>query len=65
MRESPRIRRLRADLKSVAKLKAESSILDFVAQGDPPESYLIRFHGKGFWRPDGSNDIIISANVTR
>lgn len=59
MRESPRIRRLRTDLKSLASLKAESSILDFVGQGDPPESYLIRFHGKGFWRPAESQNIFI------
>ena len=59
MRESPRIRRLRTDLKAIVHLKTNSSILDFIAEGDPPESYLFRFHGKGFWRPEGASDVLI------
>ncbi len=58
-RESPRMRRLRSDFKAIQKLKSESSIVDFVADGTPPESYLIRFFGKGFWRPDGTNDVLM------
>lgn len=59
MRESPRIRRLRNDLKAIEQLRADSSILDFVAHGPLPESYLIRFYGKGLWRPDDSLDVVV------
>lgn len=48
MRESPRIRRLRTDLKALEALKADSTILEFEARGNPPEEYLVRFCGKGF-----------------
>ena len=50
MRESPRIRRLRTDLKALEALKADSSILDFKAYGDPPDSYVVRFKGRGVSR---------------
>jgi ubiquitin-protein ligase len=54
MRESPRLRRLRNDLKSLQQLKADSSIFDFrIVAGDPPESYTLFFHGNGIWRPEG------------
>ena len=53
MRESPRLRRLRSDLRAILELKAESTILDFECRGNPPEWYLLRFHGLGLWRPDG------------
>ena len=59
MRDSPRIRRLRTDRRALEQLRSESSILDFVCHGDPAESYLIRFYGKGLWRPDGSPDILM------
>jgi ubiquitin-protein ligase len=59
MRESPRIRRLRTDLKSLEQLRAESAIFDFVPHGDPPEMYLLRFRGRGFWRPQGSAQPVI------
>ncbi|MBW3597934.1 MAG: ubiquitin-conjugating enzyme E2 [Planctomycetes bacterium] len=39
------------------KLHAESTILDFTPLGEPAEAYLIRFHGKGAYRPSGSNRI--------
>lgn len=56
MRESPRLRRLRNDLKSLQQLKADSSIFDFrIVAGDPPESYTLFFHGNGIWRPDGGD----------
>ena len=45
--DSPRNRRLQADLEAMNKLKAESSIIEFTAQGDPVERYIITFHGKG------------------
>lgn len=62
MRLSPRIRRLRSDLKAMEKLRDESSILDFsipsAMHGGPPEVYVVRFHGKGLWKPDESNEIV-------
>ena len=58
-RQSPRFRRLRTDNKALLNLKAESSILDFVAHGNPPDHYLITFRGRGFYRPDGTNRVAI------
>lgn len=59
MRESPRIRRLRTDLKALEALKADSTIIKFDAYGDPPHEYLVRFHGKGLVRePDESRVMI-------
>lgn len=52
MAESPRIRRLRADRKSLEQLKAESSVFDFVARGEMPDTYTLLFRGAGVWRPD-------------
>ena len=54
-RESPRIRRLRTDLKAMESLRADSTILDFEAHGTPPESYIVRFRGRGLSPPDGSD----------
>ncbi len=50
MRESPRIRRLRTDLKVLEAMKADSSILDFKPYGNPPDSYVVRFRGRGVTR---------------
>ncbi len=58
-RESPRTRRLRTDRNALEKLHAESTILDFTPLGDPAEAYLVRFHGKGIWRPAGSGRLTI------
>ncbi|MCA9153302.1 MAG: hypothetical protein KDA38_00880 [Planctomycetales bacterium] len=59
MRESPRTRRLRTDLKALESLKADSSILDFSVPGPmfggPPEVYLIRFNGRGLQRHHGAD----------
>jgi ubiquitin-protein ligase len=57
-RESPRTRRLRTDRSALEKLHAESSILDFTPLGDPAEAYMVRFHGKGLWRPAGNTRIL-------
>jgi ubiquitin-protein ligase len=63
MRESPRLRRLRTDLKALEKLREESSIVDFAVNKTrldaPPESYTITFRGKGLWRADMSSDVLI------
>ena len=62
-RESPRIRRLRNDLRALETLRSESTVVDFVAPGNLygglPESYIIRFYGKGLWRPEGSTDVLL------
>jgi ubiquitin-protein ligase len=50
MRDSPRTRRLRSDLSALQRLKADSTVLDFEASGDPPEAYVVRFHGRGLWK---------------
>lgn len=50
--ESPRSRRLKHDLEGMKRLKAESTIFDFTATGDPPEKYLVTFKGKSFAGPD-------------
>lgn len=52
MADSPRIRRLRADRKALETLKAESSVFDFVARGELPDTYTLVFHGRGVWRAD-------------
>jgi hypothetical protein len=61
VRESPRIRRLRSDLRAIERLKDESSILDFStnrpAGGGPPDYYVFRFDGRGFFRPEGSREV--------
>ena len=59
MRDSPRIRRLRTDLRALEQLKADSTILDFDASGDPPESYTIRFHGRGLCKPDAGAVLVV------
>lgn len=50
MRDSPRIRRLRNDLPALERLRAQSTIFDFQATGDPPHLYRILFKGKSLWR---------------
>jgi hypothetical protein len=52
MAESPRIRRLRADRKALEALKAESSVFDFAARGELPDTYTLLFYGRGIWRPE-------------
>jgi len=63
MRESPRIRRLRTDFKSLERLRDESSIIDFettrAPYGTQPESYVVRFRGRGLWRPDRGADVLV------
>lgn len=59
MRESPRSRRLRSDRNALELLRSESTILDFDVSGHASEYYLIRFHGKGLWRPDRTNSVLL------
>lgn len=62
MHESPRLRRLRNDLKAMQALQEDSSIFRFYTPGetfaDGPENYVLRFHGTGLWRPEGSIDVV-------
>jgi len=57
MRESPRTRRLRNDLKALEELCLDSSIISFTSHGQPPEQYIIRFAGKGVCRMDGNGEV--------
>jgi ubiquitin-protein ligase len=50
MRKSPRQRRLEADYRAIVRLRDQSSIFDFEARGNPPESYRFLFHGLGVWK---------------
>ncbi len=50
MRDSPRIRRLRNDLIALERLRAQSSVFDFQATGDPPHLYRVFFKGRSLWR---------------
>jgi ubiquitin-protein ligase len=50
---SPRTRRLRNDLAALDRLRSESSVFRFGAQGDPPYQYSILFQGRGLWRDRG------------
>lgn len=63
MRQSPRIRRLHNDFKAMEQLRDKSSILDFsvpgAMHGGPPEVYVVRFDGRGFWKPEDSNEVVI------
>jgi len=61
MRETPRHRRLRSDFRAIVQLRDESTILDFSPYGNPPEAYLIRFHGRGLWKPENSSEILGSS----
>lgn len=59
MRQSPRVRRLQTDLKALESLKADSTVLEFKARGNPPAEYLVRFLGKGFARSRDGTRVVI------
>lgn len=59
MRDSPRIRRLHSDLKSLQQLATDSSIFDFTPYGTPPDFYVLRFSGPGCHKPDPSGNVIV------
>lgn len=63
MRESPRIRRLRSDLRGLEQLRDESTIFDFVVPGPLhlglPEGYIVRYRGPGLWREPNSEDVVL------
>jgi ubiquitin-protein ligase len=47
------MRRLRNDLTALERLRSESSVFRFTAQGNPPQKYLILLRGKSLWRDRG------------
>jgi len=58
MRESPRSRRLKSDHKALDELAAESSIFSFMPYGNPTDFYILRFSGRGFYRPDPQGEVV-------
>lgn len=50
MSDSPRIRRLRNDLIALERLRAQSSVFEFQADGDPPHRYQVVFKGRSLHR---------------
>lgn len=59
MRQSPRVRRLNSDFRSVEQLRIESSIFSFECKGNPPQRYRLIFRGAGIFR-ESSGRIAIS-----
>ncbi len=57
MRESPRSRRLKSDYKALELLASESNILSFTSYGSPPDFYILRFRGRGFWKADPQGEV--------
>lgn len=62
MMESPRTRRLKSDFEAMTKLVAESSIITFGAEHNPPDVYRVRFRGKGAYRNPQNYDVLVSEN---
>ena len=54
---SPRTRRLKADLEAIKSLTETSSVVEFQHFGDPPERYLITFKGNGLVRKSESEPV--------
>lgn len=50
--------RLRADFEAIEALKQASTILDFDAEGDPPDRYQVTFKGKGIRQSTGADESI-------
>ena len=59
MRESPRTRRLKSDFQALERLAAASTIFRFQHYGSPPDFYMLRFLGRGFWKPDPEADVLV------
>jgi ubiquitin-protein ligase len=53
MHASPRLRRLRNDFTALERLREDSSVFSFTAQGNPPHHYQLMFKGRGLWRDRG------------
>ena len=59
MPDSPRIRRLRSDQRALVQLKSESTIFDFIPIGEPADQYVLKFKGRGVYRPENASDVMI------
>jgi hypothetical protein len=63
MRRSPRLRRLESDWKAMQQLQAESTLIQVTTPAapfaGPPEIYVVRFGGRGLWRPEGSDCVLL------
>ena len=57
MRESPRSRRLKSDHKALTQLAAESTIFSFQAYGSPPDFYILKFQGRGCFKPERGDEV--------
>lgn len=53
--KNPRAMRLDRDLAEIQAMKDESTILDFETKGNPPEEYLVTFHGKSLIPKNGEH----------
>ncbi len=58
--DTPRTRRLVSDFEAMRTLKENSSIIEFQAQGDPPERYLVTFRGRGLMRRSESEGVEVA-----
>ncbi len=63
MYQSPRTRRLHNDLAALDRLRSQSSVFRFSAEGDPPQQYSISLIGKGLWRDRGKVKILETHRV--
>lgn len=54
---SPRSRRLVKDFEEMKALSADSTILEFTVEGNPPDKYHLTFHGKGLHPTSGLVDV--------
>jgi len=63
MRRSPRLRRLESDWTALQQLRADSSLFDFIIPNTtfagPPETYVVQIRGRGLWRPEGSDRVLL------
>src|SRR5688572_28266002 len=59
MRESPRSRRLKSDYKALEQLAAESTIFSFSPYGNPADFYMLKFRGRGVWKPDRQGEVLL------
>lgn len=58
--DTPRVRRLKADAEAMKALKENSSIIEYQANGDPPERYLVTLKGKGLLRKTEGDPIEVA-----
>ena len=58
--DTPRVRRLKADAEAMKILKEHSTIIEYQAQGDPPERYMITLKGKGLHRKSEADPVEVA-----